>query len=74
MGRLWKGLDLDKKRSQREEVKHGSIKLTEELRNMDSSIIVCRYVDHHWVFVRLRNDSDIPNGQNALEGNASFNF
>jgi len=78
MGRNWKAIDLNGsgpwKGSQREESKYATIKLTEKFRCMDGSIIVCRYVDHHWVFVRLRNDSDLPNGKNALEGNASFSF
>ena len=78
MGRNWKAIDLNGsgpwKGSQREEFKYATIKLTEKLRCMDGSIIVCHYVDHHWVFVRLRKDSDLPNGKNALEGNASFSF
>lgn len=77
MGRNWKAIDLNAsepntKGPQREEFKHATIKLTEKLRCMDGSIIVCHYVDHNWVFVRLRKDSDLPNGKNAFEGNASF--
>lgn len=59
---------------ERKEVKHGTIDLTEDLRNMDGSIIECRFVDDRWMFVRIRNDSELPNGKHAIEGKFSFIF
>ena len=60
---------------EREEVKHGTIDLTEDLKNMDGSIIECRFVDdNRWAFARIRNDSDLPNGNYAIEGKLYFIF
>jgi len=42
--------------SKRKEVKYTTIELTDELRNLDGSIIECCYVDRHWVFARKRDD------------------
>lgn len=35
---------------------------------MDGFIIECRYVDHKWVFDRIRNDRIRPNGLKTIEG------
>ena len=42
--------------STRKEVKYATIELTDELRDLDGSIIECYYVDHHWVFSRKRDN------------------
>jgi len=73
----WKGRDMNTtlKGPEREEVKHSTIDLTEDLKNMDGSIIEYRFVDNNrWVFARIRSDSDLPNGNYAIEGKFSFTF
>lgn len=50
------------------EMKYTTIDLTDDLKKMNGSIIECRYVDHHWIFVRLRNDRKHPNGRRTVIG------
>ncbi len=54
----------------REELKYGTIDLTNEMREMDGSVIECRYVDPNWVNVRpSRHDrEDNRNGLQAIQG------
>ncbi|XP_057374511.1 mRNA-capping enzyme-like [Daphnia carinata] len=52
----------------RTEIKWETIPLTDELRKLDGQIVDCRYVDHHWVFVKERLDRNHPNGKSALLG------
>jgi len=40
---------------EREEVKHGTIDFTGDLRNIDDAIIEFRFVDNRWEFTRTRN-------------------
>jgi len=53
----------------REEVKYGTINLTDELRNMNGSIIECHYVDHQWIFLRKRTDRNHPHAKSTTESN-----
>ncbi|KAI9556338.1 hypothetical protein GHT06_018912 [Daphnia sinensis] len=50
------------------EKKYETIPLTDEIRKLDGRIVECRYVDHHWVFVKQRLDRDYANGRKALTG------
>ncbi|KAI9556336.1 hypothetical protein GHT06_018910 [Daphnia sinensis] len=52
----------------RTEIKWETIPLTDDLRKLDGCIVDCRYVDHHWVFVKERLDRRHPNGKSALLG------
>lgn len=54
----------------RNEKQYGSatIDLTDDLKKLIDSIIECSYVDHHWIFVRVRNDRKHPNGYRSVDG------
>lgn len=54
------------------EMKYTTIDLTDELKKMNGSIIECRYVDHHWILVRLRNDRKHPNGRRTVIGTETY--
>ena len=59
----------------RKEVKYDTIALTDELRKLDGEIIDCRYVDHSWIFMKLRQDRKHPNGKRSVDGKRKlFNF
>ena len=59
----------------RKEVKYDTIALTDDLRELDGEIIDCRYVDHHWIFMKLRKDRKHPNGKRAINGKRKlFNY
>ena len=51
----------------RNEVKYGTIDLTDELRSMNGSIIECHYVDHQWIFSRKRIDRNHPHSINTTK-------
>ena len=46
-----------------------TIILTEEIRDLDGKIIGCRYIDHNWIFQKVRNDRNYPNRSKVVEGN-----
>jgi hypothetical protein len=49
------------------DMKFASIKLTDEIRELNDRIIDCYYVDNQqWVFKKLRNDRQHPNGKIAV--------
>lgn len=50
------------------EVKAGTIDLTDELREMNESIIECRNVGNRWLLVGVRNDCEHPNVHVWLSG------
>ena len=49
-----------------QEIKHDTITLTGELRKLDGEIVDCRYVDHHWIFIKVRTDRKHPNGKRCV--------
>ncbi len=53
-------------------MKFGSIALTDEIRELDGRIIDCYYVDNQWVFKKLRNDREHPNGRIAVTSKQMF--
>jgi hypothetical protein len=50
----------------RKDMKFASIKMTDEIRELNDRIIDCYYVDNQWVFKKLRNDRQHPNGKIAV--------
>ncbi len=48
------------------DMKFALIKLTDEIRELNDRIIDCYYVDNQWVFKKLRNDRQHPNGKIAV--------
>jgi hypothetical protein len=48
------------------DMKFASIKLTDEIRELNDRIIDCYYFDNQWVFKKLRNDRQHPNGRIAV--------
>ena len=50
----------------RREIKYDTIALTNDIRELDGEIIDCRYVDHHWIFLKVRKDRKHPNGKRAV--------
>jgi len=42
------------------------INLTEEIQEFDGKIIDCKYADNQWIFVKVRNDRQHPNGRRTV--------
>ncbi|EFX79314.1 hypothetical protein DAPPUDRAFT_319589 [Daphnia pulex] len=51
-----------------QEIVHGQIALTEEIKKLDGCIIDCRYFDHQWLFIKQRHDRNYPNGRRSVMG------
>ncbi len=52
----------------REEARYATIELTDELRDMNGSIVECCFVDQHWIFVRKRVDRYRPYTKFTIQG------
>ena len=53
----------------RQEMLFDSILLNDEIRDLDDKVIDCLYVDHSWIFHKVRNDRKHPNGRQTVESN-----
>jgi mRNA-capping enzyme len=51
-----------------QEIVHGQIALTEDIKKLDGCIIDCRYFDHQWLFIKQRHDRNYPNGRRSVMG------
>jgi hypothetical protein len=51
-----------------QEIVHGQIALTEEIKKLDGCIIDCRYFDHQWLFIKQLHDRNHPNGMRSVMG------
>lgn len=50
------------------EICFDTIALTDEIIQYDGCIIACKYIDHQWIFKRVRRDRSHPNGRRTVEG------